>query len=99
MVTPDTRACQPHLVPYALYVKVWAALLTLTALTLAISCVDMKHVTVLTVLLIASVKSALVVLYFMHIRFEQRIYAYMILTVLAIYIVFVGLTFVDYGYR
>jgi hypothetical protein len=40
-----------------------------------------------------------VVLYFMHIRFEQRIYAFMIFAILGTYAVFVGLTFVDYWYR
>ena len=86
-------------VPYGVYVKVWAVLVALTVVTVAVSYADMKNVRVLTATLIAAVKSSLVVLYFMHIRFERRLYAYMILAVLVTYAVFIGLTFVDYWYR
>jgi len=41
----------------------------------------------------------LVLLYFMHIRFEKLLYAGMILAVLVTYAILIGLTFVDYGYR
>lgn len=88
-----------QLVPYALYIRVWAILVVLTAVTVSVSYVDMKHVTVLTATLIAAVKGMLVLLYFMHIRFEDRIYRYMILAVLVTYAIFIGLTFVDYWYR
>ena len=88
-----------HVVPYGLYVRVWAVLLVLTATTVAVSYLDMKHVTVLTAMVIATGKGLLVLLYFMHIRFEKLIYVWMILTVLGIYAVFIGLTFVDYSYR
>ena len=87
------------LIPYRLYVNVWAALLLLTAVTVGVSYIDMKDVTILTAMLIAAGKGTLVVLYFMHLRFETRLYAFMILVVLATYAVFIGLTFVDYGYR
>jgi len=59
----------------------------------------MKHVRVLTATLIATVKSTLVILYFMHLRFEQKIYAVMVFVVLGTYAIFIGLTFVDYWYR
>jgi cytochrome c oxidase subunit 4 len=87
------------LVPYGVYFKVWGALVLLTVLTVSVSYLDMKHVRVLTALLIATFKGSLVVLYFMHIRFEERMYAYMIMVVLATYAIFIGLTFVDYWYR
>lgn len=87
------------LVPYGLYAQVWGILIILTVITVAVSYVDMKQVTVLTACLIAAAKGSLVVLYFMHIRFEQRLYAIMIMVVLVAYAVFIGLTFVDYWYR
>lgn len=86
-------------VPYTTYVTVWAVLMVLTAITVSVSYVDMKHVTVLTACIIAAIKGLLVVLYFMHIRFENRIYALMILVILGTYAIFIGLTFVDYWYR
>jgi len=95
----DRQHGRHQLVPYGVYLKVWGALMVLTAVTVSVSCVDMKHIKVLTASLIAAIKSCLVVLYFMHIRFERRMYSYMILAVLSTYAVFIGLTFVDYWYR
>ena len=88
-----------HLARDSLYLKVWAALVILTAITVSVSYLDMKNVTVLTALLIATAKSTLVLLYFMHIRFEKPFYAVLLLVVIGTYAVFVGLTFVDYWYR
>jgi cytochrome c oxidase subunit 4 len=87
------------LVPYGLYVQVWGILIVLTVITVAVSYVDMKQVTVLTACLIAATKGSLVILYFMHIRFERRLYAIMIMVIFVTYAVFIGLTFVDYWYR
>lgn len=87
------------LVPQSLYVKIWGVLLVMTAVTVSVSYVDMKNVKVLTAMLIAAVKSALVVLYFMHIRFEKPVFALFVVIVLGIYAVTIALTFTDYLYR
>ncbi len=99
MQTEDTQPHDHPLVPYRVYLMVWGALMALTVITVGVSYLDMKHVTVLTASIIAAIKGSLVVLYFMHIRFEERIYGFMILLVLGTYAVFIGLTFVDYWYR
>lgn len=96
MANDDT---EHPLIPYRLYVSVWAALLLLTGLTVGVSYIDMKHVTILTAMLIATGKATLVVLYFMHIRYEKPLYTYMILVVLGTYAIFIGLTFADYSFR
>ena len=88
-----------YVVPYRLYVIVWAVLVGFTTVTVAVAYLDMKHVTVLTAMLIAAVKAMLVLLYFMHLRFEKILYACMLLTALGTYAIFIGLTFVDYAYR
>ena len=99
MLTDETKPRDHVLVSLGVYVRVWVVLMVLTAVTVGISYLDMKHVTVLTASLIAAIKGSLVVLYFMHIRFEQRMYTFMILAVLGTYAIFIGLTFVDYWYR
>ena len=99
MLKQDAQAHDHPLVPYRVYFTVWAVLMILTVVTVAVSYVDMKHVRVLTATLIATVKSTLVILYFMHLRFEQKIYAVMVFVVLGTYAIFIGLTFVDYWYR
>ena len=88
-----------HIVPYKVYVIVWLALLALTVITVSISVVDMKHVTVLAAMMIATFKAMLVLLYFMHIRYERLLYVAMILAALGSYAIFIGLTFTDYLYR
>jgi cytochrome c oxidase subunit 4 len=95
----STHAEEQHHVPYKVYFIVWGALLVLTAVTVGVSYVDMKNVTVLTAMLIAATKSMLVLLYFMHIRFEKPMYSVMILAAMMTYGIFVALTFVDYVYR
>jgi cytochrome c oxidase subunit 4 len=82
-----------------LYVKVWLALVVLTMITVSVSYLDMKKFTVFTAMLIATVKAGLVILYFMHIRFEKMIYWIMLLFVLLIYAIFIILTFFDYSFR
>jgi cytochrome c oxidase subunit 4 len=49
--------------------------------------------------LIATVKAGLVLLYFMHLRYEKPLFAIMILVVLVTYGIFIALTFSDYFYR
>ena len=92
----STHTEEQHHVPYKVYFIVWGALLVLTAVTVGVSYVNMKNVTVLTAMLIAATKSMLVLLYFMHIRFEKPLYSVMILAAMLTYGIFVALTFVDY---
>lgn len=58
---------------YALYAVVWIALLVLTATTVAVSYVNLGAMNVVVALFIASVKAALVALYFMHLKYENRL--------------------------
>jgi cytochrome c oxidase subunit 4 len=94
MTEPDR-----HLVPYGRYAAVWAALVALTGVTVGASYLDMKHLAIFTCLLIAVIKSTLVMMYFMHLRYESRLFLGMILVVIATYAIFVGLTFTDYAFR
>ena len=88
-----------HLLPYSLYFKVWAVLIALTAVTVGVAHIEMYKYTVFTAMFVATVKVSLVLLYFMHLRFEKRMLWYMILAALITYGIFVALTFSDYFYR
>jgi len=88
-----------HISPIKLYVNIWLALVGLTVITVSVSYLNMQKFTIFTAMLIATVKVTLVILYFMHIRFEKAIYTYMILAVLATYGIFITLTFADYSFR
>ena len=88
-----------HISPVRVYVGIWLALVCLTVVTVAVSYLNMYKFTIFTAMLIATVKVTMVLLYFMHIRFEKAVYTYMILSVLATYGIFVVLTFADYSFR
>ena len=98
MHTPLHEEAHP-LVPVRVYFAVWSALILLTALTVGVSLLDMKNVTVLVAMIIATTKATLVVMYFMHIRYEKPLYVAMIAAVLGTYAIFISLTFSDYWYR
>ncbi len=57
----------------ALYAAVWIALLALTATTVAVSYVNLGAWNVVAALAIASVKASLVALFFMHLKYENRL--------------------------
>jgi len=88
-----------HLVPYRTYFLVWAALVALTCLTVGAALADLKHLSVFTAILIACVKSTLVVLYFMHLRYERRVFTWMFVAAVGMYAIFLVLTFADYAFR
>ena len=90
---------EQHIIPYRVYIIVWAALIVLTGITVGVSRVDMKHVAILAAMMIAAFKGTLVILYFMHIRFEKPLYAGMILAAFGTYAIFIALTFTDYSFR
>jgi cytochrome c oxidase subunit 4 len=88
-----------HIVPYRTYIFILIGLLTLTAISVAVTQIDLGTLTVMVALTLAAVKSTLVLIYFMHLKFEERIYAIMVAGVfLLLFIVFI-ITFLDYFFR
>ena len=62
------------MIPVKTYFMVFAALLALTGLTTAIAFVDLGRIgNIAVALTIAIVKSVMVVLYFMHLRYSSRL--------------------------
>lgn len=84
---------------YMTYVYVWAALAALTALTVAISGLEITGLSVLGPFLIASVKAFLVLYFFMHLRYESGFFR-MLIAVAIVTLVAVGwLVYSDVAYR
>lgn len=63
----------PHVVPTRTYYVVFATLMTLTALTVAIATVDLGRLNPIIALTIAVCKATLVALFFMHLRSSVRL--------------------------
>lgn len=88
-----------HPTSYRTFVIIWAALGTLTALTIAASRIDLGAGNVWVALAIASTKSVLVISVFMNLRQESRLFKIGLLSVIVIMATFIGLTLVDVLYR
>lgn len=84
-----------HGLGYTLYIIVWLGLVVLTGVTVAISGVNLKALSVTVALLVAGVKSALVMGYFMHLKYEPPVFRWMLLVLAVTFIIFIGLTFSD----
>lgn len=81
------------------YFIVWASLLALTVMTVAVSGMNLGTAGALTSVIIATLKASLILVFFMHLRYESfLIVAMLLLTIMTIAII-IGLTFFDIGYR
>jgi cytochrome c oxidase subunit 4 len=75
---------------------IWIGLLALTALTVTTADLNVGRIGIFIVLTIAAVKSILVLLYFMHLRSEQRLLLRILVPIaIATLAIFIGLTFTD----
>ena len=88
-----------HLVPYKVFVNVWLVLVLLTGVTVGAAYLDLKHMAFFTAILIASVKCTLVIMYFMHVRYDKPLITYCLIAAFGTYAIFVLLTFADYAFR
>jgi cytochrome c oxidase subunit IV len=62
-----------HIVPVRVYVSIFAALISLTLLTVGVAMIDLGRLNIVAALTIATLKALLVLLYFMHLRYSTRL--------------------------
>lgn len=99
-MTEQEHAYHQHApVRYRTFIIVWALLLILTAVTVAVSRVHLGALNIWVALSIASIKSALVIFFFMHLKYETLVFKIFLLGALATLAVFIGLNFFDVLYR
>lgn len=89
-----------HGARYRTYIRVWLGLMILTATTVSLAGMNLRRLAILSALLIAGTKSGLVLTYFMHLKSERLvIFKVLIPLVLAVFLVFIILTFSDVAFR
>jgi cytochrome c oxidase subunit IV len=89
-----------HRMNYKTYVWVWLGLILLTGATASVAGMDFGKWNVLIALAIAGTKSGLVMNYFMHLGSEKlTIFKVMIPLVVAVFLIFIILTFADVAFR
>ncbi len=88
-----------HIMPFALLAKIWLILLTLTGVTVGIAAFDFGYLNVLAAMTVASAKALLVILFFMHLKYENRTLGAFLLLVFVLLAIFIGFTFFDVAWR
>jgi cytochrome c oxidase subunit 4 len=86
-------------VGYGTYILTWFTLVVLTAVTVTAAGMNFGKLSVLVALLIATIKAGVVLMIFMHLKYEPRLFKTMVWIVLITLAIFVGLTFTDTLFR
>ena len=84
---------------YGMLAGIWGALMVLTGLTVWASTIDLGFMNVAVALAIATTKASLVVLFFMHLKYENWLIKGFVIMTFAILAIFIGFTFFDTAYR
>jgi cytochrome c oxidase subunit 4 len=88
-----------HIVPYRTFIFVWIALIVLTAVTITVARLHLGSLSILAAIAIATIKAGLVLWFFMHLKYEARLFKLLLLVPIVTLAVIIGLTFVDVGFR
>lgn len=84
-----------HVLPKKIYFVVFAALIVLTALTTGIAFIDLGPFNTVVALVIAVCKGTLVVLFFMHLKYQTGMTRVVIIAALIWLSVLIGITMSD----
>ena len=84
---------------YVLLAGIWGLLLVLTGVTVWAAGIDLGFLNVVVALGIATLKASLVILIFMHLKYENWMLKGFVLMAFVILAIFIGLTFFEAAYR
>ncbi len=87
-----------HITSYKEHFSTWLALILLTFMTVFVSVfgADLRTLSVATAMLIATIKATAVAYYFMHLKYEPKIYKAMMAVVIALFVFFMVMITIDY---
>lgn len=88
-----------HIIPYKLYLIVLSGLIILTLISVGVTHIELANLTVFTAILLASVKSILVLIFFMHLKFDNKLLQILVAAVFLLIALVLIITFLDYNYR
>ena len=89
----------PHVLPDGQIVLVWVGLLILTSITVGASVFFPGTVGIVTAMIVTPLKATLILMFFMHLKYEKPGFVVMFLVAVGILAIFLGLTFFDYLFR
>jgi cytochrome c oxidase subunit 4 len=89
------RHTEPHVLPLSVYLTIGGTLLVLTAITVAVSFFHFGAYNLVVAMVIAAVKASLVALFFMHLKYDSKVYLTVFLLAILFVAVFIILTMAD----
>ena len=90
---------QEHILSYAKLFGVLCILLSLTAVTIGVSRIDLGVLNIWIAILIASCKVSFVLLFFMHLRYESRLLQSTFIGTIGTLAILIGFVFWDISFR
>ena len=88
-----------HILPYGFLAQILGGLILLTAVTVSVSYVDWGFLNVPIALFVASSKATLVLLFFMHIKFEGMVIKVSFISTMIFLAIMISFTFWDVAFR
>ena len=88
-----------HVLPDGVAILVWVGLLILTTITVSASVFFPGTIGIVTAMIVTPIKAALILMFFMHLKYEKPGFVAMFLVAVGILAIFLGLTFFDYLFR
>ncbi len=88
-----------HIVSYRSYGLILLLLITLTAVSVAVTQIELTKWGTPVALLLATIKTSFVLAIFMHLKFDQKIFKIMAILIFLLLGVVLVVTFLDYAFR
>ncbi|MCG8578399.1 MAG: cytochrome C oxidase subunit IV family protein [Bacteroidales bacterium] len=88
-----------HIVPYRLYLIVLSGLILLTLISVGVTYIELANLTVFTAIFLACIKSVLVLVFFMHLKFDNKLLQILVTAVFVLIALVLFITFLDYNFR
>jgi cytochrome c oxidase subunit 4 len=85
----------PHVLPLSTYLKTWAALMVLTAITVGVSYLNFGGANLWIALIVASIKASIVALVFMHLFYDHKFHSIIMVITILFLGVFISFTMFD----
>jgi caa(3)-type oxidase subunit IV len=93
------EAHEHHVLPLSLYYKIFGALMVLTVVTVGVSYMGLDSASLYVAMFVAIIKAGLVIGYFMHLKYDDKLYSLVGVITLFFVLCFFGFTFADVATR
>ena len=84
-----------HIIPMRTYITIFVLLIGLTFATVFVAKIDLGSMNLIVAMIIAGIKASLVVLFFMHLLYDDKVNLFIFLTAIIFLAVFIIFTLFD----